>query len=188
MSINNPFAATFGLKVDPDNKQDRRSSVVIRRKMTPEEIQLYGNVGEQYKKPKAKAVITDGKDDMSMKKIDKERLEEICNENGFNEKAYKIAADEFGVTPHSVECFVSKKKMNKQKDKQEVHKDKVTQIQNEDKVVKQPPESEPVKTEILQNEDDILNKIRDIINENRLMKEQTERIKKALYGLLVSLE
>ena len=187
MSINNPFAATFGLKVDPDNKQDRRSSVVIRRKMTPEEIQLYGNVGEQYKKPKAKAVITAGKDDMSMKKIDKDRLEEICNENGFNEKAYKIAADEFGVTPHSIECFISKKKMNKQKDKQEVDKNKVPPIQKEE-VSKQLPKSKPDKTETLQSEDDILNKITDIINENKLLKEQRERIKKALYGLLLSLE
>lgn len=61
----------FGsLKVDPDNRQDRKSGEVITYKLSPEELEKYRNVGKPYRPPSMAGV-------KEMKRIDKKESVEI---------------------------------------------------------------------------------------------------------------
>ncbi len=108
-------------RVDPDNRQDRRNGPVIEYKLSPEELKKYENIKGDEKKPivlDVKAMVErreakknielKGEIDMQERKIDKERLIELCKEYGFGKNAYEKIAEMIGVTWHTVECYVSK--------------------------------------------------------------------------------
>lgn len=108
-------------RVDPDNRQDRQNGPVIEYKLSPEELKKYENIKGDEKKPivlDVKAMVErreakknielKGEIDMQERKIDKERLIELCKEYGFGKNAYEKIAEMIGVTWHTVECYVSK--------------------------------------------------------------------------------
>lgn len=160
----NPFSVKGSWRIDPDNKQDRGSSKVVKRSMTPEEIKEYGKVGEPYKN-KAQATYMAGKDiNMGTNKIDEKRLIEIVKEHGFTKKAYGIAADEFGLkNTHSIECYISNNKL----------RDKIAGL-NDDKPIIQDNANIEEQNPLLKMDTDelseILNKVKLIVQENKRMK------------------
>lgn len=179
-SISNRFSPLCGLNVDPDNLQDRSNSEVITRQMTDEEKELYGDV-KNYKKPCTAGILKIREDDKSMGKIDKSRLIEILKEDGFTKKAYIKAAKEFGVTDHGVACFVSNNKIKKEitgesKDEKKVLKNNP---QTDESLSSGAEDTKPVNP-IIDDEADILGKIKAIVAENRELKEKISVLKSCI--------
>ena len=174
---------TYGFRVDPDNRQDRSNGPIIPRQMTPEEIEKYKNVGT-YKKPSMVAVNELARKGTEMKaKINQERLLEICKENGFTFKAYNLAATEFGVEVSSVACYVSKNKLNK--GKIEVKEENSV---NETKVEEKSEISDVKVDSIVEDELEIISKIKSIVDENKAMTVENKTLKQRILKIKSALE
>ena len=112
-------------------------------------------------------------------KINKVRLMEICNEHGFTKEAYNMAAEEFGLKIHAIECFVSNHKLKK-----EVAKTKEVPTQEiripEAKVEEAAKPTHP----IIDAELEVLDKIKAIVEENRALKGRISQLKASLEEIL----
>lgn len=173
------------MKVDPDNRQNRFSGIVTKRKMTDEERELYKDVGA-YKKPSTFGKIILREDDKSMGKINKNRLVEILKEDGFTKAAYTKAAVEFQVTEHSVACYVSKTNIKKEfaeefKGTKKVTYDEPEKVDSTITIINTDTNTDKSDTQILVNDEaDILGKIKAIVSENKELKEKMSILKSAL--------
>jgi len=90
---------------------------VITRKMTPAEVEKYGAIQGDGKRPVMagveKMMRKEIEEKMYEKKIEKKRLIELCKEHGFGEKAYKEIADILGVKWITVSTTVSRMQIKK---------------------------------------------------------------------------
>ncbi len=177
----NPFGISGHWKIDPDNRQDRKSSETTTRRMTPEEIEKYGSVAKCENKLSTLASVPGmvRKDIFMKNKINKGRLLEICGEHGFTKVAYSMAATEFGVSANSIQTYVSKNKLHK-----EFTID--GSLQTAQPSVSSPNfKGEPGTTSDIELE--IINKIKSIVAENRNYRDKLSQIKTALEEIINSI-
>lgn len=172
----NPFGISGHWRIDPDNRQDRKNSETTTREMTPEEIDKYGSVARCKNKPST-IVSVPGmvrKDIFMKNKINKDRLLEICREQGFTRTAYNMAAAEFGVSANSIQTYVSKNKIHKELTTNEPIKAVQPADQNFNK---EPGVAFDMELEII-------NKIKSIVSENRNYRDKLSQIKTALEDII----
>lgn len=192
MAIGNGFMPTYGFKVDPDNRQDRKSGEATTRKMTPEEIEKYGcAVQVENKQSDIAAVPGMARKGVDMTKINKQRLIEICTEHGFTASAYRIAAKEFDVPSSSVANYVSNNKLKKivAVEKKQGSEESLPQ---EESCKKSKPKDKPSSNaneelEIITRIKSILQENKSLSGENETLKENMTKVKAALEDILKSI-
>lgn len=172
----NPFGISGHWRIDPDNRQDRKNSETTTREMTPEEIDKYGSVARCKNKPSTLVSVPGmvRKDIFMKNKINKDRLLEICREQGFTRMAYNMAAAEFGVSANSIQTYVSKNKLHKGITTNEHLETALTSVPN--------CKGEPRTTSDIELE--IINKIKSIVSENRNYRDKLSQIKAALEDII----
>jgi len=110
---------TGNWKVDPDHRQDRKPSKIKTYKLTPEEIeQRYGHIVLPEKRTSVKPFISEEivsireiekeRVEMPQKKVEFEKLKELCREHGFGKASYEKIGAIIGTGWHTIECYVSK--------------------------------------------------------------------------------
>jgi len=120
-------------------------------------------------------------------KINKVRLMEICNEHGFTKEAYNMAAEEFGLRFHAIECYVSNNKLKKEVAKpdeaptQEIH---ILEANAPEAKVEEAAKPTPP---IIDAELEVLGKIKAIVEENRALKGMMSQLKASLEEILKSI-
>lgn len=186
MAIGNGFMPTYGFKVDPDNRQDRKSGEAITRKMSSEEIEKYGPP-IKIKTDRLPGIATVPgmvRKGIEMTKINRERLIEICTEHGFTAQAYRIAAKEFDVPSSSVANYVSNNKLKKivVGEKKQNSEEPMSQEGLSEKSEPNAKTSNNVSEEL-----EIITKIKFILRENKSLKENMSKIKAALEDILKSI-
>lgn len=188
MAIGNGFMPTYGFKVDPDNRQDRKSGGCETRRMTPEEIQKYGCAVQ---KSDIAAVPGMARKGVDMTKINKERLIEICTEHGFTAAAYRIAAKEFDVPSSSVANYVSNNKLKKivAVEKKQNSEEPMSQEGLSEKSEPNAKTSNNVseELEIITKIKFILRENKSLSGENKTLKENMTKVKAALEDILKSI-
>lgn len=185
MAIGNGFMPTYGFKVDPDNRQDRKSGEATTRKMTPEEIEKYGcAVQVENKQSDIAAVPGMARKGVDMTKINKERLIEICTEHGFTASAYRIAAKEFDVPSSSVANYVSNNKLKKIV---AVEKKPQKELCKKSELKTKTSSNANEELEIITRIKSILQENKSLSGENKTLKENMTKVKAALEDILKSI-
>jgi len=88
MSINNPYSANFGWRVDPDGRYDRKPSPVEVRKATPEERKKYG-IEEPNK------ISNNEMEDCTMAKMTREAVKKMMEQGMSNSQMADYYAESY---------------------------------------------------------------------------------------------
>jgi hypothetical protein len=107
MSLWNPWAPSFGWKIDPDRRQDRSCGKVTTRQMTEEEMKKYG--------------IVKGEDE-DMLKINHKELLDVCREHGTGKDGYKAVAEKFNITEKQAENQIFNQKIRRKLEAEKMEK------------------------------------------------------------------
>ncbi len=168
----NPFGIAGSWRIDPDNRQDRGSGQVTSYKLSPEEIDRIFSQAQASKKESGT---------MKALEIDVNKLLEVCRMHGTGNEGYRAVAKKFGITEKQAESQIYLKKirrlLNSENQTQKPVLPPASDIkESADISICKPdmpnPEHIVEKTEakISSAEDELFDKIKSIIKENKQLK------------------